>query len=285
MLINWFTVIAQIFNFLVLIWLLKRFLYKPILNAIDAREKYVADKLALAENDMQAAQKEREEFNEKNKAFERQRAELLHQTEEEVRQQRLQLLESVRREYEDLQAKANRALLRNDKIFNQALGLRTSAEIFAIVRKTLADLSGVKLEERIVEVFSSKLQELSQGEKARLLSASESTPGDVVVRTMFELSSGQRALLEKTITESLALAQPVRFETASGLVSGIELEVNNQKIAWNISDYLDKLEMSIKEYLDKQLGKQHEARVQQGEVMPENQEKKAEKGDQNNGGS
>ena len=37
--INWFTVIAQLVNFLILVWLMKRFLYKPILNAIDEREK------------------------------------------------------------------------------------------------------------------------------------------------------------------------------------------------------------------------------------------------------
>jgi len=38
MLIDWFTVVAQVINFLILVWLMKRFLYKPILNAIAARE-------------------------------------------------------------------------------------------------------------------------------------------------------------------------------------------------------------------------------------------------------
>ena len=48
MLIDWFTVGAQVLNFLILVWLLKRFLYKPILNAIDAREKRIAAELADA---------------------------------------------------------------------------------------------------------------------------------------------------------------------------------------------------------------------------------------------
>ena len=46
MLIDWFTVGAQALNFLVLVWLLKRFLYQPILDAIDAREKRIAKELA-----------------------------------------------------------------------------------------------------------------------------------------------------------------------------------------------------------------------------------------------
>ena len=49
MLIDWFTVGAQVLNFVVLVWLLKRFLYKPVLNAIDAREKRVAAEAADAD--------------------------------------------------------------------------------------------------------------------------------------------------------------------------------------------------------------------------------------------
>jgi hypothetical protein len=49
MLIDWFTVGAQALNFLILVWLMKRFLYKPILHAIDAREKRIAAELADAD--------------------------------------------------------------------------------------------------------------------------------------------------------------------------------------------------------------------------------------------
>ena len=46
--IDWITVIAQIANFLVLVWLLKRFLYRPILDGIDAREAEIARSMAEA---------------------------------------------------------------------------------------------------------------------------------------------------------------------------------------------------------------------------------------------
>ena len=57
MLINPFTVLAQLVNFLILVWLLKRFLYKPILHAIDEREKGIAAQLAQAEGKVAEAQK------------------------------------------------------------------------------------------------------------------------------------------------------------------------------------------------------------------------------------
>ena len=46
--IDWITVAAQIANFLVLVWLLKRFLYRPILDGIDAREAEIANRMQEA---------------------------------------------------------------------------------------------------------------------------------------------------------------------------------------------------------------------------------------------
>src|SRR5665648_685509 len=140
MLINWFTVIAQIFNFLILVFLLKHFLYKPILNAIDAREKIIEDKLAAAETDMKTAQKEQKEFKEKNQGFELQRAELFNKAEEEAKELRVGLLDAARKDAEDLQTRWEKARINNEQILNQAVRLRTEQEIFAIVRKCCQSL-------------------------------------------------------------------------------------------------------------------------------------------------
>ena len=77
MLIDWFTVGAQALNFIILVWLLKRFLYKPILNTVDAREKRIAAELADADAKKAEAQKERDDYQHKNEEFDQQRAALL----------------------------------------------------------------------------------------------------------------------------------------------------------------------------------------------------------------
>jgi F0F1-type ATP synthase membrane subunit b/b' len=61
MLIDWFTVGAEAINFLILMWLLKRFLYKPILDAIESREQKIAAELADA-----ATKKPRRKMNGRN---------------------------------------------------------------------------------------------------------------------------------------------------------------------------------------------------------------------------
>ena len=97
MLVDWFTIVAQAINFLILVWLMKRFLYKPILNAIDEREKRIAAELADADAKKAEAQKERDEFQHKNEEFDQQRATLLSQATDEAKAERQRLLDEARK--------------------------------------------------------------------------------------------------------------------------------------------------------------------------------------------
>ena len=105
MLINWFTVFAQAINFLILVWLLKRFLYKPILHAIDEREKGIATQLAQAEAKEAEAQKDRDDFQHKNEVFDQERAALLKKATDEAKAERQRLLDEARKDADALRAK------------------------------------------------------------------------------------------------------------------------------------------------------------------------------------
>ncbi len=110
MLIDWFTVAAQALNFLILAWLLKRFLYQPILQAIDAREKRIALALADADRKMAEAEQERDAFQIKNEEFARQRDALLIQAVKEAKAERQRLLDAARRAADELSAKRRETL-------------------------------------------------------------------------------------------------------------------------------------------------------------------------------
>src|ERR1700683_5217260 len=97
MLIDWFTVGAQAINFLILVWLMKRYLYKPILHAIDAREKRIAAELADADAKKAEAKKDRDEFQHKNEEFDKRRAALLSKATEEAKAERQRLMDEARK--------------------------------------------------------------------------------------------------------------------------------------------------------------------------------------------
>lgn len=281
-LFDWFTVIAQVINFLILVWLLKHFLYKPILNAIDAREKRVADELANAKSKEAEAEKEKEEFKHKNEEFDQQRAALLNKAKEEAKAEHQRLFEEVRKEASDLRAKQQEALRDDEQNLIRELSHRTQQEVFNIARKVLQDLAGTSLEERTVDVFAQRLRNLKSEEKKQLASALSTSPGQVLVRSAFDLPQAQQDLIKKTIEETLGIEIQPKFETAPELVNGIELTTNGQKVAWSIADYLTSLQKSIDELTKEQpKGKakpkpEKESKTEQEPEAEANKQKKTE---------
>ncbi|MEN6426667.1 MAG: F0F1 ATP synthase subunit B [Phycisphaerales bacterium] len=249
MLIDWFTIVAQALNFLILVWLMKRFLYKPILHAIDDREKRIAAELADADAKKIDARKESDEFKRKNREFDEQRAALLSKATGEAQAERQRLLDEARTAAAALSSKRQRALKNEEHNVHQAISRRTLQEVFAIARKALTDLAGTSLEERMVDVFVRRMRELDGEDRRRLASALKASPGPVIVRTTFDLPPEQCASTEAVIRETLGTETQVQFETAPDLVSGIELTANGQKVAWSIADYLASLEKGIDELL------------------------------------
>ncbi len=249
MLIDWFTVGAQALNFLVLVWLLKRFLYKPILDAIEAREKRIAAELADAAAKEGEAQKERDEFQHKNEEFDQQRAALLGKATDEAKVERQRLIDEARQAADALGAKRQEALRNDAQELNQAISRRTQQEVFAIARKALTDLASTSLEERLGEVFTRRLRTMDGKAKECLGEALKTASQPALVRSVFDLPEEQRAAIQNALNETFSAEIRLRFETAPDLVSGIELSTNGQKVAWSIADYLASMEKGVSELL------------------------------------
>jgi len=252
MLFDWFTVGAQVVNFLILVLLMKRFLYKPILHAIDAREQRIAKEIADADAKRAEAEKEREQFQKKNEEFDRQRGAFLSQATEEAKAERRRLLDEARQSADALRAKRQDALKREQQGLNDEITRRTREEVFAIARKTLADLAGTTLEERMSDVFIRRLRELNNEAKEDLGKALKISSDPVLVRSAFDLSSEQQSAIQHALNQSFSAEIQVRFETAPDVISGIELTANGRKVAWSIADYLASLEKSVGELLKEQ---------------------------------
>jgi F-type H+-transporting ATPase subunit b len=252
MLIDWFTVGAQALNFLVLVWLMKRFLFKPILHAIDEREKRIAAKLEDAAAKQSEAQAERDEFKHKNDEFNQEREARLSQVADEADTERQRLLTDARTEAADLGAQRQAALNNEARSLSKAISQRTQEEVFAIARKALADLATTSLEERMVEVFVRRLRDMDGEAKTIFAKAISTSSGPAFVRSAFDLPSEQREAIQHALNETFSADVPIRFETAPDLVSGIELMTNGQRVAWSIAAYIATLEKGVAALLNDQ---------------------------------
>jgi F-type H+-transporting ATPase subunit b len=264
MLIDWFTVGAQALNFLILVWLMKRYLYKPILHAIDEREKRVAAEIANADAKKAEAQKEHEEFDHKNAEFDQQRAALLTKATDEAQAERQRLLDEARKAAAVLNSKRQETLRNEERDLHQAITQRTQQEVFAIARKALTDLATTSLEERLGEVFTRRLREMDGKAKEGLGEALKAASGPALVRSTFDVPAEQRAAIQNALNETFSAEIRIRFETAPELIAGIELTTNGQKVGWNIADYLASLQQGVDDLLKKK-----EAAEVKAEPVPE----------------
>lgn len=247
MLIDWFTVGAQALNFIILVWLMKRFLYKPVLDAIAAREKRIADQIAAAQALQAEAEALGKSFRDRSATFDRERAGLLAQATADANAQRERLMVEARDAADSLAARRRDALRSEVERLQETMLTRTRDEVFAIARKTLADLADTNLEARMADVFSRKLRELTDPSGAALGAALKAGP--VTVRSSIEMPEAQRAAVRDAIAARFPDSVTPRFETAPAGASGIELRAGGHSLAWSIDAYLDSLEAAVSERL------------------------------------
>ena len=273
--INWFTVIAQIINFFVLVWLLRRFLYKPVLKAIDERENKIASELKDAKAKETEAKKEQAEFLEKNEKFDQQKKKLMDNVIAETNEEREKLLEEARNEAAVLRSKLVKSLDAMQENLEHDIAQKTQEEVFAITRKTLKDLASMSLEEQSVNIFVNRLKELKNEEKKKLTDAFKSGSDFILVQTAFDLPSKQQTEIKSTVNEILGTKTQFQFNTVPKLISGIELTSNGYKLAWSISEYLSSIQKSISETMKAELKEEPEKIPE-----PNNKEKKGPKAKQ-----
>ena len=248
--ISWFTVIAQILNFLILVWLLHRYLYKPILHAIDEREKKIAAQLADAEAKKTEAKKEQDEFKQKNIEFDQQKAALMAKAIAETNDEHQKLLENARNDAAALRVKLQKQMTEAEQSMSHEIAEKVQQQVFAVARKTLADLTSMSLEEQSVNIFLKRLTELNEEDKKQFIAAFKVAARPVLVNSAFELPQKLQGEIQAAVNAVLGTTTPLEFKTAPELIGGIELVTNGYKLAWSISEYLDSLQKSITETMN-----------------------------------
>jgi len=250
MLIDWFTVGAQALNFVILVALLKRFLYRPVLDAIDAREARIARQLADADATESMARRERDDYERRNKEFDAQRQALLQRATDEAEAEGSRLAHAARQAADQAASRRQDADRRDTARARRQLAEHARAEVIAITARVVGDLADASLDERISAVFLRRFAALDDAEFELLASGLEAAHPRVTIRTAGTLDDTGRDSLRAAVVDALqrrrasALDTPVdvAFEATPDLIGGIELVIAGRKIGWNVAQYLASLE-------------------------------------------
>lgn len=239
MLINWFTVLAQIINFLILIYLLKRFLYGPIIKAMEEREKKITGAMEQARKAQEQARLHSVELDRERQALTDAREGLMTRAKEEVRLWREKALDDARHELDKTRQAWIDGLHRDRQVFLAKLKRHVASQVVQIGEKVLRDLAHEGLERQVITVFLEKL--VQEDERYQFKSVST----DVHVTSGFALNDDLSDELRSQLAKRFPQARSFQFEMATELGIGIEVKTNHLKVEWNLSDYLEDLEREI----------------------------------------
>jgi F-type H+-transporting ATPase subunit b len=253
MLIDWFTVAAQIINFLILILLLRHFLYRPVIRAMAEREAKIAAQLDEASALKQQAVEEAESYRQQRKELDHRRDAFLSQAREDADVWRKDSIRKAREEIAEARTSWHKSIAVEKQAFMQELRHRIGSQICTISRSALADLADVELEQQMIAVFLQQLKTLDDTERALLRQSIDHHVSELVVRSAFHMTPDTRQLVLDHIHTDIAADLVIRFETVPDLLCGIEIRSQDYKLAWTLHNYLMSLEENLFEVFDEKL--------------------------------
>ncbi|MDA3832723.1 MAG: hypothetical protein PF495_04945 [Spirochaetales bacterium] len=250
MLIDWFTVITQIINFLVLVYLLKRFLYGPIIKAMDKRQEKVDLNLAEASKKQEEAEQEAELFLKKNREFDGRHEDMLSQIKKEAEARKAELIKEARSQVDADMAGWYVAIQKEKENFLQDIRRHAVKQTCAIARRAIKDLSNADLENRITSIFIERLRNIDADDREALARIVQHPADRIRVNSAFEIPEESAKKIVRLIQNLTTDSVVVRFEILPELICGIELKLHGRKISWNIADYLEPFEESMRAIIE-----------------------------------
>ena len=245
MLIDWFTVVAQIVNFLILVFLMKRYLWGPLVRGIDAREQRVAAALADAEKRSLDAAERVKTLEAEKAGLAQQASSMLEKARQSADARRMELIAEARANIEAVEKKWLDTLQRERAIFLDELRRSGATEILSITRSALHDLAGADLQTSAMQVFLKKLNAMD----APVLMPMRTS--GVTVVTPAELPLATQAQVADAIANRLGEGVALRFETRPDMAWGMEMRGGGLRLGWTSDTYLDSLEQRLNAVIER----------------------------------
>lgn len=251
--IDYFTVAAQIVNFLILIVLLRHFLYRPVIQAMDEREKKIASRINDAEQKEKKAKQEEEAYHRAQAELSDKRQEMLSKAAADASAMRSGLMEKAKEEVAESKARWYEDLERQKEALLSDLRRQTGEEVYAAARRALKDLADEDLEHRIIISFLQRLQNMDDSEREAIKEFYRTPAQRITVRSTFEIPEELRQKIQETVRDQTKTDVKMNFETTPEIIAGVEMSAHSLKISWSIDSYLDALQADLSKAIEQKV--------------------------------
>jgi F-type H+-transporting ATPase subunit b len=236
--LDWMTFVLELINFLVLIWILNRFLYRPVMNVIAQRKAAIQKTLSDAEATRSAAQALQIQFENRLTEWEQEREKARAQLHEEVDGERTRLLQDLRNELVREREKAAAVDQRRMKDFMQQAETTAIVQGGTFASRLLYRLAQPELERRIVDMVMQDLPHLPDSQMRNIRSDPATAGLSIKITSAYPLDKVQREALCQACRALIGRQVTCEFLEDRNLIAGVRISVGSWVLRANVEDEL-----------------------------------------------
>lgn len=236
--LNWSTFILEIVNFLVLVWLLKRFLYRPVLDVIARRRAGIEKTLADAETRHAEAERLRAHYEGRLADWDREQQQARATMTQDVENERARRRADLREELERIRETARVAEQRRRVDAERRLEETALAQGARFAARLLAQGAGPETEARLVELAIEALTDLPDERRDALRGNFAGAADAVRVTTAFVLPDDRRRRLADALGAARGSALEPHFDQDPALIAGVRIALGAWVLGLNVADEL-----------------------------------------------
>ena len=236
--LNWSTFLLEIINFLVLVWILKRFLYQPVLDVIARRRAAIESKLAEAEQLHTDADALKDQYENRLTSWQQERQQAMDKLRHEIEANRLQQLSNLKQELAQEEEKIRIARSRKDKQLLREIEQRAMQQAAEFASRLLAEAAGPELENRLFDLLLDGLNTMPADQSGELGSKWGELPERIMVSSAYALADDKRHRLEDVLSSVTGLSIPVHYEQDGELLAGLNITIGAWVLQLNVRDEL-----------------------------------------------
>ena len=236
--LNWSTFALEIFNFLVLVWILKRFLYQPVLNVITRRRATIENQFAEAKQLHADSDALKEQYEHRLADWEQERQKAMDKLRLELEENRLRQLENLKAELAEEEKKNQVARSRQDKQLIREIEQRALLQGAEFASRLLAEASGPELENRLLDILLDNLSVMPAEKIGDLSNKWGESPERILVTSAYPLADDKRHQLEDSLSRVTGLSIPVHYEQDAKLLAGLNITIGAWLLQLNVRDEL-----------------------------------------------
>jgi F-type H+-transporting ATPase subunit b len=236
--LNWSTFLLEILNFLVLVWILKRFLYRPVQELVARRREKIEQQMHSALQTRESAEALQRQYETRLADWERERQGARDGLQRELDAQRTQRLRLLDAELAERREKAQVLDARERQAARQDLEVRALELGAAFAARLLQRAAGAELEQRLVSLALEDLAAMPPGERQTLAEALQDTESEAEALSAYPLSQDLRQALSAALTELAGRPVGCRFGEDPELIAGLRLRLDSRVLHANLRDEL-----------------------------------------------